>query len=236
MTLRTDCATTFEPTLEHRARHVAWVDEMVATVWKMWQDAGEVTANPDEAHRLIRVVRGEYLVAAREQWMHPLDSIATKVAHVDNGKPPVGAARLDYFDALRTSVGLGDSERARWAAKALGVSAEAVKKYGPRRPRKPLREGRTALYRHFDDGGVLLYVGITNNPEARVALHAYHAEWLAYSARCDVEWHEDRPAALAAERAAIRDERPLFNRAGSLVDPADAEDYLLFRGLTAPPG
>lgn len=70
----------------------------------------------------------------------------------------------------------------------------------------------TALYRHFDAGGQLLYVGISLNAVQRLAQHRDTAHWFARLARVEVEWHVDREAALRAEACAIAAEAPLHNR------------------------
>lgn len=83
---------------------------------------------------------------------------------------------------------------------------------------------RTALYRHFDASGRLLYVGISISAMARLAAHEA-AVWFDDIARVDVERHPSRDAALTAERHAIRTEKPLHNiaqtaggMAGALAD------------------
>jgi predicted GIY-YIG superfamily endonuclease len=67
------------------------------------------------------------------------------------------------------------------------------------------------VYRAFDGAGQLLYVGYTSEPKARVAAHRTSAPWYPQAARWTYEPHPDRKAALAAEAAAIRAERPLHN-------------------------
>lgn len=82
---------------------------------------------------------------------------------------------------------------------------------------------RTALYRHFDITGQLLYVGISLSAVARLAQHRTTAHWFGRIARIDIEWHETREAALEAEIAAIVCEAPLCNivhAGGAQVDRA----------------
>lgn len=69
---------------------------------------------------------------------------------------------------------------------------------------------RTALYRHFDAAGVLLYVGISLSAVQRLAQHR-DKPWFRQIARVDVEWFDDRGQAERAEVAAIRRERPAHN-------------------------
>lgn len=71
----------------------------------------------------------------------------------------------------------------------------------------------TALYRHFDLNGELLYVGITNHPQLRWMQHRETSPWAWLVAETSIRWLPDRRSAAAAERRAIRTEQPLFNTA-----------------------
>lgn len=80
-------------------------------------------------------------------------------------------------------------------------------------------EGRTALYRFFDAAEQLLYVGISNAPEARRKSHLYSlAEWPQLVAYRTDEWLDTRLAAEAAEEVAIKTERPRFNGTHNFVE------------------
>lgn len=70
---------------------------------------------------------------------------------------------------------------------------------------------RTALYRLHDAEGVLLYVGITTDPDRRFAEHAAGKHWWPQVARKSVEWYPDRFAAEIAEEAAIKAKNPRHN-------------------------
>lgn len=70
---------------------------------------------------------------------------------------------------------------------------------------------RTALYRLFDEAGVLLYIGISHQPDTRFEQHSKAKEWWPQVARREVQWFDDRPSAAAAEAAAIRSEDPEHN-------------------------
>jgi antitoxin (DNA-binding transcriptional repressor) of toxin-antitoxin stability system len=78
-----------------------------------------------------------------------------------------------------------------------------------------LDDHRTALYRFFDEGGALLYVGITANVEGRFAHHEQNKEWWPQVAEKTIDWFDTRPPARAAELQAIHDERPVYNINGS---------------------
>lgn len=69
---------------------------------------------------------------------------------------------------------------------------------------------KTALYRHFDADGVLLYVGISLAPFRRLRDHK-RSHWCESIVTIKVEWHPDRESALRAEMAAIMAEQPLHN-------------------------
>lgn len=67
------------------------------------------------------------------------------------------------------------------------------------------------LYRHFAADGELLYVGISLCAVNRLGQHKEHSTWFDRIARVDIERLETREAALAAERLAIVEERPVYN-------------------------
>lgn len=69
---------------------------------------------------------------------------------------------------------------------------------------------RHHVYRFFDETGRLLYVGATYNLPQRLAKHrARH--WFRHVRRQEVTTYPERRAAFAAEREAIRSEKPLHN-------------------------
>jgi hypothetical protein len=68
------------------------------------------------------------------------------------------------------------------------------------------------VYRHFNAEGRLLYVGQAKDPLKRFAQHRKKSNWAASSAAMRTENFGSREAALKAERKAILDEAPLFNR------------------------
>jgi hypothetical protein len=74
------------------------------------------------------------------------------------------------------------------------------------------------LYRHFDRDGTLLYVRISLSALRRLGDHAQTSGWFSAIKRVEIETFPDRAAAVAAERAAIRDECLLYNVAGSSGD------------------
>lgn len=69
----------------------------------------------------------------------------------------------------------------------------------------------TSLYRHFDDAGALLYVGISLSWPARTRAHAQGSRWFEQVAKVEIEHFPTRALALEAERKAIQSESPKFN-------------------------
>lgn len=72
----------------------------------------------------------------------------------------------------------------------------------------------TAVYRYFDADDVLLYVGISNDPDFRAKAHLYESRrdsWPKRAVRRKDDWHASRDLALAAEKMAIETEKPLYN-------------------------
>lgn len=78
-----------------------------------------------------------------------------------------------------------------------------------RSPDEP--SARTALYRLYDAGDQLLYVGISRDPSGRFKAHAHEKSWWHHVVRTEIEWRDGWKQAREAEDAAIRSERPLYN-------------------------
>lgn len=76
------------------------------------------------------------------------------------------------------------------------------------------------LYRLYNKGGALLYVGITNNYLRRWNQHAKEKSWWPEVHNFTQDWFPDRASVEAAERHAITVEQPRYNtmHAGARVD------------------
>lgn len=70
---------------------------------------------------------------------------------------------------------------------------------------------RTSLYRHFDEAGELLYVGVSLNHVARLGQHSKSASWFEQIASITIEHFMDRASAIEAEKVAIKSEAPRYN-------------------------
>ena len=80
-------------------------------------------------------------------------------------------------------------------------------------------EAPTALYRLYDAGGKLLYIGISGSLKKRLAMHADSKPWWPEVTRKTVEWHTTRASAAKTELKAIRSERPAHNMRGFKSGP-----------------
>lgn len=78
---------------------------------------------------------------------------------------------------------------------------------------------RTCVYRLYDAEDTLLYIGITTDTDVRWQAHSSTRKWWPEVARKDVQWYEARADAEAAEVAAIRAEKPRYNRAHADYHP-----------------
>jgi hypothetical protein len=81
---------------------------------------------------------------------------------------------------------------------------------------------RTALYRFYDTGGTLLYVGVSVRPWTRWKEHRGEKDWAEEVATSTMEWFDSRPEALAAEKDAIIAEEPIHNVVHNRGRRADA--------------
>jgi predicted GIY-YIG superfamily endonuclease len=72
------------------------------------------------------------------------------------------------------------------------------------------------VYRVYDADQLLLYVGVSVDPDGRLKAHSHGAEWVPDHASHTVTWYLTRAAALAAETRAIRQEHPVYNVTGSV--------------------
>ena len=80
---------------------------------------------------------------------------------------------------------------------------------------------RTALYHIYDARDELLYVGISKDFGTRWKQHAKAQPWWPDVERQTVKWYGSRPDAEAAEKVAIKLERPKYNKAHAI--PVSAE-------------
>ena len=76
-----------------------------------------------------------------------------------------------------------------------------------------LSDVETAVYRYFNEAGRLLYVGVSLSPMQRLIQHRDTTTWFNEVVRIEIKRYPNRDVALAIEIAAIRHEKPLYNKA-----------------------
>ncbi|OPC84191.1 hypothetical protein B4N89_27605 [Embleya scabrispora] len=80
-----------------------------------------------------------------------------------------------------------------------------------------VHKGRTAVYRFFDAGDALIYVGIATNPRRRWADHTSQSPWWGQVVTREVEWFDTRDEAESAEALTIAHDRPRWNVAPGVL-------------------
>lgn len=71
--------------------------------------------------------------------------------------------------------------------------------------------GPCAVYRCFDAAGQLLYVGQSPSPLNRAHEHSRLKPWSYEMVRVEIQWFDNRAAAKAEEKRAIKEESPRWN-------------------------
>lgn len=222
-----------EATPELVSKWDAWKNDYVVGCMNTWLTQG---ASRDEVLECGAMVLAELNSIDDLPWTPMGAALTIKIEAVlsPGDQPWTGQRRIDFMSACRT-LDVGDQGQQELAsAYQMGISLEQLqataRKAGKPRPTAQ----RSALYRHFDKKGVLLYVGISDNPVARSAQHQANSPWHKFSEETTVEWFDTRTEADAAERAAIRDERPAFNTTHNARNRKAAIDYL-FAALESGP-
>jgi predicted GIY-YIG superfamily endonuclease len=70
----------------------------------------------------------------------------------------------------------------------------------------------TALYRIYSDADLLLYIGISNDFGRRWKQHARKQPWWTERRRMTVLFYDSRTEAEVAEEAAVKVEKPKYNK------------------------
>ena len=88
-----------------------------------------------------------------------------------------------------------------------------------------VKQVRTALYKHKNADGHIIYVGVAKNIGARSAQHLGNSEWQAEITSIDVEWYANSLLAELMEIKLIKSLRPKYNRAHNNNKPFDHAFY-----------
>lgn len=213
-----------------------WKDNYIAHCIDGWMQQGAERA---ECQRAAQAILTDFSTLDAMEWMPLGQALLERVGAYINREERQGDARLSFMNSLRTAETSTVEERVLVTAYQLGITVQQAESLRVEAEATQERDrdgaGRTALYRHFDDAGKLLYVGIAKEPGKRAEQHRYHSKWHRFVADTQVEWFTSRPAAELAERAAINDEGPIFNQTHNRANRAAAIDYL-FGALEADRG
>jgi len=79
----------------------------------------------------------------------------------------------------------------------------AIRHHGP--------SDASAVYRIYNAGGDLIYVGMSYEPAIRVEVQRREKPWGHEIARYEVDWHSDRAASQRAEERLIKELQPRYN-------------------------
>ncbi|QKW31496.1 GntR family transcriptional regulator (plasmid) [Streptomyces seoulensis] len=91
----------------------------------------------------------------------------------------------------------------------------------------------TALYRLYDVNNVLLYLGVSFDPDVRWTQHQDDKHWAHQVVRRTVEWYPNRIAALTAEEEATAVEKPLHDSSWRKTQIGDRPAWLNPEGQQA---
>lgn len=69
----------------------------------------------------------------------------------------------------------------------------------------------TAVYKHINEEGEVIYVGITNNIPSRTGVHSRNSYWFEQVERIEIEWCPTREQAFSLEELEIKKHRPKYN-------------------------
>ena len=84
------------------------------------------------------------------------------------------------------------------------------------------------LYRHFDETGQLLYVGVSIGAVSRLEQHHLTAHWSSQIRKVTIEPCAGRADALQKEGMAIITENPLYNKNHTGLPKCKKSNYQLF--------
>lgn len=77
------------------------------------------------------------------------------------------------------------------------------------------KPGPAVVYRFYNEAGLCLYVGISQDFSKRWHVHERQRVWWSQTARCVVDFYPDWPTASQVEEISLATERPVYDRARS---------------------
>lgn len=219
-------------TVERQAAWSQWVEDYVVSTATTWVEQGATQA---EVMQAAAAVLMDWQQIDSLPWM-PLGPALVEsmdVVLAPRGPELEGTRRLDFQRAQRTIQTATEHDRMIAASYQLGVdpgTGERLLREVGRASGAGRKSKRTALYRHFDAEGVLIYVGITDSMPKRTDQHRRNSAWFQFVADTTTEMFDTRTAASNAEREAIKTEGPVFNDTHNKAR-RDASVAYLFKAL-----
>lgn len=219
-------------TPEREAAWEQWKDDYLTTCINGWVNQGATREQIQAAGAVVIVELSE---VDDLPWMPLGHALVQRFNSLLSKGPLEGDAKREYVRGLRTAETSTKEDRTLALAYHMGVTVQQAANMRDSVERanhepEPVSTGECSLYRHFDHEGVLLYIGIANEPDRRAEQHRYHSEWFRFVDSTTVEWHPSREVAHEAERDAIKAERPVFNLTHNRAHTSTAVNYL-FRAL-----
>jgi len=141
---------------------------------------------------------------------NPSDWVGLKVYKYGGGHQYV----IRDYDTFYRTLTVDDRDGNLSIIDMLDMMAAWHEPYNSKVPRARLRpqpSGDQYLYRLYNKGGALLYVGITDNPFRRWKEHSKEKPWWPEVHTFTQDWFPDRTSVELAERRAIASEGPAYN-------------------------
>jgi hypothetical protein len=143
--------------------------------------------------------------------MTPQKSILLTEWGEANFSPPPSLHTLKTLAAAGKIVPAPTLVGRRWYVDPYAKHADTLPQKPIKTQPKRKKARRTALYRHFDAEGRLLYIGISVSVLNRLKEHHRGSHWSDNIRRVEVEYFSCQAEAAGAERDAILAEKPLHN-------------------------
>lgn len=158
------------------------------------------------------------LLLRPDDWANSVDDLVChakqeRTGAVSEGRAAMRAALAELEDCgyiVRTQY----RERGRFVASFDVFPEPTEHRLAPEAVKLSFRR-RAYVYRHWDETGRLLYVGVTEQFHDRQRIHRKNSPWMAFVAKITKEAYDTRVEAELAESRAIAHEAPVFNVAGN---------------------
>src|SRR5690606_19885778 len=104
-----------------------------------------------------------------------------------------------------------------------------------RRSEAELESIPTAVYRHYDASGLLLYIGMTCDQSVRESMHGTSSPWWIHVRHSEMTWYATRSKGTEAEKSLIIELEPMFNTVYNTYDTMGRDKAKYLRDHHATP-